>query len=251
MTRDNPDGAPPSARSAPARVSPERLLGVVALGFWAVLFVWLLVTGRTALYLSSRTAWVVPVGAVIMCVALAGRLLSLRTRRPEPITARAALGTVLIVLPVVSLLALPPAALGSFAASRRATLVGAGAFGSSSDALARGPVSLFEVAGALRSRDGMRALAQRAGTDVTFVGFVIRPREMPADEFMLTRFLISCCAADALSIQVRVVDAPPGRLSADDWVRVRGKIYPVGREVVVEASDITRVRRPTRPYLNA
>jgi uncharacterized repeat protein (TIGR03943 family) len=240
-----------SAALSAARISPDRLLGAVALGFWALLFVWLLVTGRTALYLSSRTAWVVPVGAVILCFALAGRLVSLRTLRPEPITARAAFGTVLIVLPVVSILALPPAALGSFAVARRASLMGAGAFGSSSDAIARGPVTLFDIAGAVRSRDGMRALAQRAGTPVTFVGFVTRSREMPADEFMLTRFLISCCAADALSIQVRVVDAPPGRLSPDDWIRVRGKIFPVGREVIVQASDVTRVPRPERPYLNA
>jgi uncharacterized repeat protein (TIGR03943 family) len=236
---------------AAARLSPARALGALALGSWTALFSVLLVTGRTSLYLSSRTAWVVPVGATILWIALAGRLASLRTRAPEPVSAGAAVGTGLMVLPVVIVLALPPAALGSFAAARRSTLVGAGAFGSSSEAIATGRVTLIDVAGALRSRAGMRALVGRAGTEVTLVGFVTRSGDMAADEFMLTRFLISCCAADALSVQVRIVGAPPGGFPADAWVRVRGRVYPLGREVIVDASDVLRVDRPRRPYLNA
>jgi hypothetical protein len=30
---------------------------------------------------------------------------------------------------------------------------------------------------------------------------------------------------------------------------VKGQIYPLGREVIVNASDITNVSRPDRPYL--
>jgi uncharacterized repeat protein (TIGR03943 family) len=240
-----------ASTAATTRLSPARVLGAVALGSWTTLFSVLLVTGRTSLYLSARTAWVVPMGVVILWIALAGRLASLRTTTPEPVTGRAALGAALMVLPVVTVLALPPAALGSFAAERRATLAGAGGFGSSSEDISRGRVTLVDVAGALRSRAGMRALVGRAGTEVSFVGFVTRSDEMAADEFMLTRFLISCCAADALSVQVRVVGAPPGRFPKDAWVGVRGSVYPLGREVIVDASDVTRVDRPHRPYLNA
>ena len=73
---------------------------------------------------------------------------------------------------------------------------------------------------------------------------------MPADEFVLTRFLISCCVADALSVEARVVGAPPGKFDNDDWVRVRGNFYPLGNEVIVDSSEITRVPKPKRPYLN-
>jgi uncharacterized repeat protein (TIGR03943 family) len=96
----------------------------------------------------------------------------------------------------------------------------------------------------------MKALVQRAGTEVSFVGFVARDSSMPADEFMLSRFLVSCCVADALSIQVRVVGAPPGQFGEDDWVRVTGAMYPLGREVIVDASAVESVPRPKRPYLN-
>jgi uncharacterized membrane protein YcgQ (UPF0703/DUF1980 family) len=67
---------------------------------------------------------------------------------------------------------------------------------------------------------------------------------------MLTRFLVSCCVADALSVNVRVVGAPPGRFKADEWVRVSGKFYPLGRDVIVDSSDVVPVERPKRPYLS-
>ena len=103
---------------------------------------------------------------------------------------------------------------------------------------------------ALRSRPAMTALVKRAGSPVEFVGFVDRATGMPADEFYLTRFLVSCCAADAVSLRVRVVGAPPGELRQDRWVTVSGRIYPLLREVIVHASAVTPVKRPERPYLN-
>jgi uncharacterized membrane protein YcgQ (UPF0703/DUF1980 family) len=72
---------------------------------------------------------------------------------------------------------------------------------------------------------------------------------MGADEFMLTRFVITCCVADAIAAQVRVVDAPPGRFSPDDWVRVTGQMYPLGREIIVVASEVQGVDKPKHPYL--
>jgi uncharacterized repeat protein (TIGR03943 family) len=241
------------ARAAPTERrawSPAHVVGIVVLGAWAGTFWWLLATERTSLYLSSRTAWVVPLGAVLLTIAVAGRVAFARTKSPEPIDPRSALGAALLVLPSVMVLTLPPAALGTYAAGRRSSLAGAAAFGSSSDEIASGAVTLSDVAGALRSREGMKALVARAGEEVTFVGFVDRSSDMPADEFMLTRFLVSCCAADALSLQVRIVGAAVPDISADDWVRVTGKLYPLGHEVLVEAVDVTKVARPKHPYLN-
>jgi uncharacterized repeat protein (TIGR03943 family) len=99
------------------------------------------------------------------------------------------------------------------------------------------------------SPEAAEALTQRAGSRVAFVGIVVRREGMPADEFLLTRFIMTCCVADALSVQVRVVGAPPGMFQEDQWVRVGGTIYPLGREVVVQASEITGVQRPAHPYL--
>lgn len=231
------------------RLSPRRVLAWLMLVLWGGLFWFLMATGRTALYLSSRTDWVVPIGAVILTGAVLGRAFSLREPTPSRVTAREAGIMAFIAMPVVIALALPPASLGSFAASRRSSVVG-GSFVASADNLREGELRLADVGGALRSPEAMEALAGRAGSDVSFVGFVVRDPGDPADEFTLTRFMISCCVADALSVEVRVVGAPPGVLEEDRWVRVEGKLYPLGTEVVVDATDVTEVERPKRPYLN-
>ena len=241
--------AVPTRERATKVVSPARVLDCLALATWAGLFWFLIGTDRTSLYLSSRTAWVVPTGAIALTVALIGRLLSLRTEDPRPITARSAWGIGLIILPVVAALALPPASLGSFAVQRRSSFT-SGAVVTSAEDISSGDLSLMDVAGGLRSREGMRALVDRAGEDVAFTGFVNKQAGAPADEFMLTRFLVGCCVADALSVQVRVVGAPPGRLKPDEWVRVSGSMYPLGREVIVDAREVEKVPRPKRPYLS-
>jgi uncharacterized membrane protein YcgQ (UPF0703/DUF1980 family) len=61
---------------------------------------------------------------------------------------------------------------------------------------------------------------------------------------------VSCCVADALSVEVRVVGTPPGKFEQDQWVRVTGTFYPVGHDVVVDASRVVSIPQPDNPYLN-
>lgn len=229
--------------------SVRRLAAALCTGAWAAFFWSLIIGGTTSLYLAQRTTWLVWLGAIALSIAAAGRLLASRAPRPEPLDIRTAWTSVAVLLPVVVLSAQPPGVLGSFAAQSRASFVSQGYVSSAGD-IESGELSLADVAGAVRSREGMSALASRAGDTVDFTGFVTREPGAPADEFVLTRFLISCCVADALSVQVRVAGAPPGRFEEDDWVRVTGSIYPVGREVVLDASDVVGVPRPKRPYLS-
>jgi putative membrane protein len=115
--------------------------------------------------------------------------------------------------------------------------------------IATGSLTLIDVAAAQTTSSGLDALEQRAGEQVTFDGFVTRFGDTPADEIMLTRFIVTCCVADATIAQVRVVDVPAGQFQQDQWVRVTGKIYPLGREVLVDATDVVGIARPSKPYL--
>jgi putative membrane protein len=229
-------------------MSARRIATGFVLAMWAASFWWLLLTDRSSLYLSNRTSWVIPLGAVLMTVAAVGRFASARSPHPEPVRPSDLWGLALLVVPVVVLTASPVTSLGSFAVDRRASF--ASAFVSSSEDISTGDLSLADVAGATRVPELMNALVGRAGSEVSFVGFVDRDPDMPADEFMLTRFMISCCVADALTVQVRVTSAPPGEFQPDDWVRVTGALYPVEREVIVDATDVEAVPRPEDPYLN-
>lgn len=232
------------------RWSVSRLSTAAVGAAWAGAFWYVILSGRITLYLSPRTTWLAPLGAVLITAALLGYLRTIRVEEPEPLTARHAGGILLLLVPILVLTSVPTSALGSYATSRRASFVGTGAVVTDPSELSEGDLSLLDVAGALASEEGRRALRERAGTESSFVGFVDRSSGSPADEFLLSRFVVSCCAADALATQVRVVNAPPGRLRVDQWVRVTGDVYPLGDEVILDASEVVKVDRPKHPYLS-
>jgi uncharacterized repeat protein (TIGR03943 family) len=230
------------------RWSPSRVAVGVVLAAWAGLFWFLVVSGRWSLYLSTRTLWVVPMGAVLLTIAAAGRLATGRVPRPEPLPRATSWTLGAIALPVVLILALPPATLSGYALGRRSGFVGSGVSVSTSD-IASGDLSFIDIAAAQSSKGGMAALRSRAAEQVTLEGFVWQQDGAEADEILLTRYVITCCVADATSAQVRVVNVAPGRFQADDWVRVTGLIYPLGTEILVDASEVQAIPQPSRPYL--
>jgi uncharacterized repeat protein (TIGR03943 family) len=230
------------------RWSPSRVATGIVLSAWAAFFWFLLVTGRWSLYLSTRTFWVVPTGAVLMTIAAVGRLATARVIRPEPLPSATSWTLGVVALPVVLLMVLPPATLSGYALGRRSSFVGSGVVVSTSD-IASGTISFIDVAAAQSSKTGMAALRSRAGEQVTLEGFVWHEDGATADEILLTRYVVTCCVADATSAQVRVVNVPPGRFKPDDWVSVTGRIYPLGSEILVDASDVHSIPQPERPYL--
>jgi uncharacterized repeat protein (TIGR03943 family) len=228
--------------------SPSRVATGLVLGMWATLFWFLLVGGRWPLYLSTRTYWVVPMGAALLTIATVGRLATARVPRPEPLPSATSWTLGVVALPVVLLLVLPPATLSGYALGGRSGFVGSGVSVSTSD-IASGSISFIDVAAAQSSGSGMAALRSRAGEQVTLEGFVWRQDGAAADEILLTRYVVTCCVADATSAQVRVVNVPPGRFKPDDWVSVTGRIYPLGSEILVDASAVAAIPQPERPYL--
>jgi len=111
---------PRADASPPRRWSHARLAGAFVLAAWAGLFWILWLSGRVAFFLSSRTDWIVPVAAILLTAATVGRMVSARVRSPEPLLVRELWIAGLLVLPVVLILAAPPATLGTFSAGKRA-----------------------------------------------------------------------------------------------------------------------------------
>ena len=235
-------------RAAGLTWSPGRVAGGLVLAAWATLFWWLLLTGRYNLYLSTRTSWVVPVGAALLSAASLGRLASARVHSSEPLWSREAWVMCLMIVPVVLVMSLPAATLGQFSVGKRTNFTGGGLATAVGD-IGTGELTLIDVAAGQTSKEGEAALSKRAGETVDFVGFVTRYANTPADELLLTRYIITCCVADATIAQVRVVNVPPGQFQVNDWVEVKGPLYPLGREVIVQANDVEKVETPSKPYL--
>jgi uncharacterized repeat protein (TIGR03943 family) len=249
-TRPSRDAELVKARSYEQRSwSAQRVAGSLVLAAWATLFWFLWLSGRVSLYLSGRTSWVVPVGAVLLTLAAVGRLGSSRQLMPVPLRRKEALIMTMMVVPVVVLLVLPPSTLGTFSAQKKTTL-SRGAWTRFGTFSKESPISFLLIAAALTTEEGRAILTARAGEEVTLVGFATF--DHPGDaSFELTRFVFSCCVADALPAWVRVVDAVPGGFGTDDWVEVRGTIYPVGPEIMVDATSVRLTDAPEDPYLSA
>lgn len=229
------------------KVSRSRVQIGLVLTAWAGLFWFLWMTGRDGLYLSTRTSWVIPVGAILLTLAAAGRLASARTSSEESVTPRESWVLAGIALPVVLLLALPPVTLDSYSADRRSTFGGTGLQASARDV--SGELDFIDVGAAQTFDSALEALHDRAGEEIVLEGFVATTSGLAPDEILLARYIVTCCVADATIARVRVIGVAPGSLAADDWVRVEGQVYPVGREVLVTASSIEPIPVPDRPYL--
>lgn len=231
---------------ASARWSPARVATGLAFAAWGALFWALLVTGRTYLYLSTRTAWLVPMGAAIFTIGALGRLATARTTGDEPLDRRSAWTLGAITVPVVLVLALPPATLGTYAVGKRATFGGSAIGATARDVT--GPLDFVDIGAAQSFPAAMQQLEARAGEPITLEGFVTKEASAP-DEILLTRYIVTCCVADATIAQVRIVGLQTAAYQNDEWVSVTGLVYPVGREVLVEGTGAVPIPVPDQPYL--
>jgi uncharacterized repeat protein (TIGR03943 family) len=128
----------------------------------------------------------------------------------------------LLLVPVLVVIVVQPAALGSYAVSSRSAVPGGGDGGFQPLAApVRGavPMSMAEfVTRAVRDPD-----QSLAGVRVRLVGFVA-PGDGPGS-YRLTRFVIFCCAADAEALQA-VVRGDPTPRARDQWLEVEGIWLP-------------------------
>lgn len=86
---------------------------------------------------------------------------------------------------------------------------------------------------ALRNIDYLRASqdpdqrALLAEHEVKLTGFVVEDPDGQGRDFLLTRFMIGCCAADALAVQVEVPVARGAEVPDEEtWVEVEGTLDP-------------------------
>jgi uncharacterized repeat protein (TIGR03943 family) len=173
----------------------------------------------------------------------------------------------LLALPPLALVLIAPPALGAFAASRQATLPPPTIQAGSTDQPAAGvdqalfpplmpngdgaavPLTLAEY----MARD-YEAPYTLAGVRIRLVGFVT-PQRPGRDGYLLTRFAISCCAADATALKVTILGDPVPRAS-DTWLEVEGRWQRTGDDPdqpssgtpLLLAEAIRVIEQPSPPY---
>ena len=91
------------------------------------------------------------------------------------------------------------------------------------------------------------------GQSVKVKGFVVHPPDLPSQYLLISRFVITCCAADAYPVGLPVkLTTSRDTYPVDTWLEVKGKMITETlsgkRQLTVEASSLTKIPKPANPY---
>ncbi len=105
----------------------------------------------------------------------------------------------------------------------------------------------------LRAFNRAETPAEFNGQEVSVTGFVYREPIFLDTDFMVSRFTMSCCVADAFAIGLPVTFENAQDFTDGTWVRVEGKLrandFGENFVPVVHATIVEEIKQPQQPYL--
>jgi len=91
------------------------------------------------------------------------------------------------------------------------------------------------------------------GKEISITGFVYKGRVTGNNEFSLVRYIIVCCASDAMPYGLLCETDEADRYSEETWLSVRGVIkvgqYNNKDSLIVKISSIKQIEKPSKPYV--
>lgn len=215
---------------------------------WAGAYVWLLMGRHYQMFLRPGF-WVLLLLALgIILVFLAAVII--RPGHAEHVTQSAALWikTGLLLLPLFYLLAAQDETLKSHAFKTRSTAQSfpfePGSAKVPNETRKEGELTLLEILADFDKYKGKRVITK---------GMVFRDDTVPEKHFVVFRFVIVCCAADAMPAGILLAHTHADSFEEDSWVRVEGTIGLKKVEDVdypyMEAENIVAIDPLKNPYL--
>jgi uncharacterized repeat protein (TIGR03943 family) len=189
----------------------------------------------------AQQPWIITGGAVMVllgAVAIVRDVLAARTKvapdpDPDPDApdhahedghAHSARPAWLLLVPVLAVFLVAPPALGADSVIRTEARVPASA--AAANAAAFPPLPAGDVVPLPVNEFVSRAGWDKAGTldgrTVSLTGFVVHTD----GSTLLARLVISCCAADAFPVTVRLRGGEADHLASDAWIRITGQVVP-------------------------
>ncbi|PZD94382.1 TIGR03943 family protein [Paenibacillus sambharensis] len=91
------------------------------------------------------------------------------------------------------------------------------------------------------------------GKTVVLSGFVYREEEMGKERFVVSRFAMNCCSADAMPYGLMIDYPGASRYADDEWIQVTGKMdlttYKDNEIIYLKANKIEKIPAPESPYV--
>lgn len=240
----------------------------LALGFFILNVI---SSGKLYWYINARFAWLTVLGMLILFALGANMLDNLRRTRAQAVdeapghlhspghdhtehTKPSAWPLLLLALPLLIGLLIPARPLGSDAAASRGVAVsGALASGDISPLLLQTGPDQRTVLDWIRIFNAQTDLEQYEGETANVIGFVYRDPRLGPNQFLASRFAVTCCVADAFALGMLVEWPESAALGVDEWVQVKGPLRIVeqdGRKIpMIEAESVRQVDIPAQPYL--
>ena len=260
-----------SPRSKPIAAKPSwripwrDVLDALALGAWSIMLMRYWFGGKLMLLLHPDYAWLSNLAAIVLLglVALTVfRIIKQMSSSPQQTSDRLAngsnMGHVTLMPPSLSSALLlgvavfgmiyTPQAFASQTAVQRGV--------SDTLTLTRSQPQRFVRAAAPKDRtiiDWIRLINvypepdAYAGEAVAVEGFVIYPEGWPTDYVMVSRFVLTCCAADAypVGLPVKLTGSSRAAYPVDSWLKVSGEMtsetFQERRQVVISPTNIEKI----------
>lgn len=251
-------------------ISMKRVLSAAVVTAWGLFLILLVLQGDARRYVSPGYIWLVLVAGTLMVVIgvvfWTGRKvphldanspwheMECRCRSRYLPGAGELAALVLLTIPLVAVAVVPAGQLGAFAAQQKGLTVADSSDGAppaqpdefKADPLPPPPPpELRDATRTLSMREIVYAAAferseedeqVHSGDTVSVIGFVSRPDPRQPTKVVATRFLVTCCVADAMPIGVELRGAGMAGLKDDTWVKVTGQIGWPARD----SYDITK-----------
>ncbi|MBM7702440.1 TIGR03943 family putative permease subunit [Metabacillus iocasae] len=91
------------------------------------------------------------------------------------------------------------------------------------------------------------------GKEIEVDGFVYREPEFEDNQFVVARFGLSCCVADASVYGTLATSKHAQKFEEDEWIKVKGVIEQIEYNGLllpyIQIKEITKIERPANPYV--
>ncbi len=213
--------------------------------FWIGCLFFLIISGNINLFIKKSYLFLPVLGTLILSLILAARLVRKKEEKKENPWV-----FIILIIPLAFALGVRPGNLGEFAASRKGLVTSGVAMEEKSrDKLIR---ELEET----RSYQHINlkkilALTESGLTDLKLKteGLIVAKKNGSEQHYYLVRFLITCCAADALPLAVEIKRSDGFETSAGHWMEIWGILHSNPEEFFIEVEKALPLPEPQNPYL--
>ncbi|HEY9808552.1 MAG TPA: TIGR03943 family protein [Halomicronema sp.] len=240
-------------------------LDVLALGSWGILMIKYWLTSKLYLLIHPDFFWLVisgGFGLLILCFFKAVELLSQLRKKTDNIAPNVqhlsvfppGIGSSLLLITALLGLAIEPQVFSSQTALDRGitdfvslTRSQPQSFRSNSRPEDRSIIDWVRTLNVYPEPDAY------TGQKVKVQGFVIHPPNYSEEYIIISRFILTCCAADAYPVGLPVkLSQNRSAYPPDTWLEIEGQMITTDlgnkRQLTIEAQTITNIPKPKNPY---